>query len=241
MKLINKIKRKWMKLRLQPIRVFCFHQTSETFDASTMYPGDWTQIEQFKRNIEQLKNQYTFIPLHEAYDKLKHDWCRRNMYAVLTADDGWASLKNILPWLAEQQIPITLFVNPAYLIGDEVRENGMNGLLSAEDLDALLLLYPNISIASHGWNHILATEVETIDFLDATIKSVNYLKQCKNFIPFYAYPCGRHTKETDAILEKAGIVPVYIDGNKNYRCDGGIHRELLDGKSVADYGVWCKV
>lgn len=231
-KIISRISNQWMKLRLQPIRVFCFHQTSETFDASTMYPGDWTQIEQFKLNVLQLKERYIFISLQEARDKLTHDSIRCKRYAVLTADDGWASLKNILPWLAELQIPVTLFVNPAYLKGEETRENGMNGLLKIDELKELLNHYPNISIASHGWNHALATDVETMDFLDATIKSVDYLKQFKNYIPFYAYPCGRHTKETDAILGKAGIAPVYIDGNKNYRYDGGIHRELLDGELV---------
>ena len=218
-----------MKLRLQPIRVFCFHQVSNTFDASSMYQGDWTQIEQFERNILRLKEQYEFISLEEAIQKLKHDIYRTKKYAVLTADDGWASLKNILSWLAEQQIPITLFVNPAYLRGEEKRENGMNGLLLAEDLDALLLSYPSITIASHGWNHTLATDVETVDFMDATIKSKDYFMQFKNNIPFYAYPCGRHTKETDAILGRVGLIPVYMDGNKNYRYDGGIHRELLDG------------
>ena len=227
--LYHKIKQKCTKLRLQPIRVFCFHQVSNTFDASTMYPSDWTQIEQFERNILRLKEQYEFISLEEAIQKLKHDIYRTEKYAVLTADDGWASLKNILSWLAEQQIPITLFVNPGYLRGEETRENGMNGLLSAEDLDALLLSYPNITIASHGWNHTLAADVETVDFMDATIKSKDYFMQFKNNIPFYAYPCGRYTKETDAILRRVGLVPVYMDGNKNYRYDGGIHRELLDG------------
>ena len=51
------IRRKWTKIRLQPIRVFCFHQVSEQFDASTMWECDWTQIEQFKRNILRLKEQ----------------------------------------------------------------------------------------------------------------------------------------------------------------------------------------
>ena len=150
---VHKIKRKWMKLRLQPIRVFCFHQTSELFDASTMYPGDWTQIDQFKRSIEKLKKQYSFIPLTEAYDKLVQDRFRRGKYAVLTADDGWTSLKNILPWLASQRIPVTLFVNPSYLKGEEIRENGMNKLLTWDELNNLLVKYQNITIASHGWNH----------------------------------------------------------------------------------------
>lgn len=32
MNICAKIRRKLLKLRLQPIRVFCFHQVSETFD-----------------------------------------------------------------------------------------------------------------------------------------------------------------------------------------------------------------
>lgn len=229
---INRIKRKWMKFRLQPIRVYCFHQTSETFDESTMYSGDWTQIEQFKRNIEQLKKQYTFIPLREAHQKLQHDAVRCKRYAVLTADDGWASLKNILPWLAEQQIPVTLFVNPAYLTGEQTRENGMRGLLTKAELKDLLDKYQNITIGSHGWDHTLTTEMDINDFGKCLQKCQTYLQKIGKYVPFYAYPCGKHNKYHDDCLYQEGIVPVYINGQKNYRYDGGIHRELLDGVIV---------
>ncbi len=223
------IRRKWTKLRLQPIRVFCFHQVSNTFDASTMYLSDWTQIDQFKNNILWLKEQYEFISLEEAIQKLKHDIYRTKKYVVLTADDGWASLKNILPWLVEQQIPITLFVNPAYLKGEETRENGMNELLKWEELNELLRQYPNISIASHGWNHTLMKDMNSEEFLHKMIDSHRYLSQRAEYIPFYAYPCGMHSKATDTRLVEQNIVPVYMDGRMNYVYDGGIHRELLDG------------
>ena len=102
-----------MKLRLQPIRVFCFHQVSDEYAPLTMWEEDWTQTELFKRNIQNLKERgYTFISLPEAYFKLKNDSFRREKYAVLTADDGFKSMLNILPWLIEQRIPVTLFVNP---------------------------------------------------------------------------------------------------------------------------------
>ena len=218
-----------MKLRLQPIHVFCFHQVSNFFDASTMYPSDWTQIEQFEKNILRLKEQYEFISLDEASQKLKHDIYRTKKYAVLTADDGWASLKNILSWLAEQQIPITLFVNPAYLRGEETREDGMNGLLKWDELNEILAQYSNISIASHGWNHKLVKDMDSEEFLYKMLDSHQYLSQRPEYIPFYAYPCGMHSNATDNTLEEQNIVPVYMDGNKNYRYDGGIHRELLDG------------
>lgn len=229
MKLIDKIKRRLMKLRLQPIRIFCFHQVSDEFEASTMYPGDWTQIEQFKRNIEQLKKQYTFISLPEAHHKLQHDITRCKRFAVLTADDGWTSLKNILPWLNEQQIPITLFLNPAYLMGEETRENNMTGLLTWDELKNLLDKYANITIASHGWNHTLACDMKDEEFVESVIQARRYLELSNKYIPFYAYPCGKRTTKTESVLEHNGIIPVYMDGNRNYAFDGGIHRELLDG------------
>ncbi len=221
-----------MKLRLQPIRVFCFHQVSNTFDASTMYSSDWTQIDQFKSNILRLKEQYEFISLEEASQKLKHDIYRTKKYVVLTADDGWASLKNILSWLAEQQIPITLFVNPAYLRGEEMRENGMNKLLKWDELNEILGQYPNISIASHGWNHTLCTDMPDEEFEKKVLRSQDFLRQYEWYIPFFAYPCGRYRNSQNAVLRRNGITPVYMDGEKNYNDNTMVHRELLDGLNL---------
>lgn len=228
-KIVSRICRKWMKMRLQPIRVFCFHQTSETFDTNTMYFGDWTQIEQFKRNILRLKEQYSFISLPEAYDKMKHDTFRLKKFAVLTADDGWVSLKNILPWLAEHQIPITLFVNPAFLKGEETRENGMNGLLSWGELKEILSKYPNITIASHGWSHSYATSLSEEEFEKDVLRCQKFLQKSNRYIDYYAYPCGYCSTRTEAVLHKLNIVPVYMEGKLNYTYMGGIHRESLDG------------
>ena len=114
----QKLRRKLRKMcKRTPIRVFLFHQVSDRFDATTMIEGDWTQMDQFKRNINRLRKEYTFIPLDKAYRKMRRDIFRFRDYAVLTADDGWASLNNILPWLAEQRIPVTLFLNPGYFDG----------------------------------------------------------------------------------------------------------------------------
>lgn len=129
-KVIDKITRKLLKLRFQPIRVFVFHQVSASFDPSTMWSCDWTEIEQFKRNILKLKSEYTFVSLPEAYEKLKKDKFRVRKYAVLTADDGWASVINVVPWLAEQKISVTLFLNPQYLDGIHHQERETEKLLT---------------------------------------------------------------------------------------------------------------
>lgn len=233
--LMNKIERKWMQLRLEPIRVFCFHQTSETFDAAGMWECDWTQIDLFKRNIFHLKEQYTFISLPEAYDKLQHDTIRCKKYAVLTADDGWASMKNIIPWLAEQQIPVTLFVNSAYLDGKHYQERETEKLLTYDDIQELTSRYPQyVSIASHGRNHDDAAQQSLKEFETNMKEAEKELSGIKNKIAFYAFTYGHHTKEQLIELGEAGLVPVLVDGRKNYTYDGEIHRECIDGKNLVD-------
>lgn len=226
--ILHKINNRWTKLCFQPIRVFVFHQVSDTFDESTMWPCDWTQTEQFKRNILALKEQYTFISLTEAHEHLCKDKFRFHKYAVLTADDGWASLNNILLWLAEQQIPLTLFLNPGYFDGSLSRENGMNKLLHRKEIDNLQT-YPLLTIGSHGWTHQLVTEQSADEFRSSVLNSIQALQHYLNYVQFFAYPCGRHTADTDVYLHKLAHVPVYCDGAKNYNNPFVIHREPIDG------------
>lgn len=222
-----KIHRKWAKIRLEPIRVFCFHQVSDEFDASTMYPNDWLKTDEFKKRMAFLRDQdYTFISLVEAHEHIKHDFIRTRKYAVLTADDGWASLKNILPWLNEQQIPITLFLNPAYLDGKHFRERNTEKYLTEEEVHNLHTQYPLLTIGSHGWNHLPVTEMKECDFIDNIHCSAEYLRKLPNFVPYYAYPWGMCTENSNEFVWKEGLTPVRLKG-PNYNDYEMIQRDLL--------------
>lgn len=227
-KLLYRIKRKWMKIRLQPIRVFCMHHVSDSFDETTMYTIDWLQTDVFKSEINQLRNEgYEFISLKIATEHLKYDWFRRRKYAVLTADDGWASMKNILPWLDEQQIPITLFLNPPYLDGKYYREKETEKYLSWDDIREMATLYPLLSIGSHGWEHTDAT-LQTIDEFKQSIKlSKEALQEMPNYIPYYAFPYGKYNSGYIAAVEGLGLTPLLVSGNKNIIYRNYIDRELL--------------
>lgn len=229
-----KIKNKILKLRFQPIRVFCFHQVSAVFDASTMWSCDWTEIEQFKRNILKLKSKYEFISLSEAYEKLKNDIFRTKKYAVLTSDDGWSSLKEILSWLDEQQIPITLFLNPCYFDGEHFQERETEKLLLKEDIDYIAKSYPLVTLGIHGWTHADASKQSDVEFEQSIIKSIEVLSMYKNYIPYFAFAWNRRKQSNFVILNKYQLVPVLIRGNKNYtyKNTGYIDRELLDGKDL---------
>ena len=224
--LILKIKRKWTKFLLQPIRVFCLHHVCETYDESYMYHGDWMQIDEFKAKVLSMQqNGVEFISLTDAYNHICNDYVRCKKYAVLAFDDGYASLKEILPWLENQKIPAALFINGKYLDGKSYRKNPKEKYLTKEELFALTS--PFIEIGSHGWEHKRATEMTAEEFAESVKRNIGLLSGHPNYIPFFAYTYGAHSNNTDDYLHRQGLVPIYIDGMKNYNEINVIHRELL--------------
>lgn len=231
----KRLKKKGLRMRFRPIRVFCFHQVSDEFEPETMYKCDWTQTDTFKRNVLGLKKRYTFISLPEVTEHLQHDRLRLKRYAALTADDGWASLKNILPWLAEQKIPITLFLNPLYFDGTHYQSKESEKLLTGDEILSLMEQYrPFITVASHGWSHKNCLEMSMDEFGVNVGKAEEALAGMKGKIPYYAFTYGRRKVEQVHFLQSQLLHPVLMDGNMNYVDDFCVHRELLDGEQF-DY------
>ena len=224
--LILKIKRKWMKMRLQPIRVYCLHHVCAELDPESMNACDWMQIDEFKAKVKAMQQDgVEFISLSDAYFHIGDDKIRCEKSAVLTFDDGYASLKEILPWLNEQQIPCTLFINGKYLDGKSYRHNPKEKYLTKEELWALTS--PLIEIGHHGWEHNRVSEMTKVEFEKSVESNVSQLKEHPNYVPFWAYTYGEHTEASDKYLRAQSIVSVYIDGVKNYNDANVIHRELL--------------
>lgn len=169
-KLLDKIQCKWMKLRLQPIRVFCLYHVCEQFDADAMCECDWMALDEFKQKINALRSQgYQFISLSEAYNHLKKDWFRCNKYVVLTFDDGYKSLTEVLPWL-EEKIPATLFINGKYLDARSYRDNPKERYLTYDELFSLTSSL--IEGSHHGWEHVAANEMSEAELIDSMQKNV---------------------------------------------------------------------
>lgn len=229
---IGKLHRKWKKMRLRPIHVFLFHQVSDEFDESTMYRCDWNEVGQFKHNIGELKKKYVFISLQNAFYKMKKDAFRFREYAVLTSDDGWASLKNILPWLKEEDTPVTLFLNPGYFDGQHFRKKDTERYLLKDDIEYISREYSNVAFGMHGWEHVKATDKSENDFRLDLEHTMQALQTYKNYVPFYAYTWGKYNEMNMKVLSEYGIVPVLIDNEINRDDLSCVHRELLDGKKL---------
>ena len=224
--LYRKITNRWKKIRLQPIRVFCLHHVTNQFDASSMNEGDWMALDDFKSKVQSMRQSgVRFISLAEAYRMLESNIFRFKKCAVLAFDDGYASLKEVLPWLEDNKIQAVLFVNGKYLDGVSYRKNPNEQYLSQDEVFALNS--PYIEIGSHGWEHTDASVMSTEDFVNHINLNVQLLKKHTRYIPFHAYTWGKHTNDTDYILQSLSIIPVYIDGMKNYNENNIIHRELL--------------
>lgn len=226
MNIFTKIQCKLIKFRLQPIRIFCLHHVCEHFDADAMYACDWMALDEFKQKINALRSQgYQFISLTEAYNHLKKDYFRRKRYAVLTFDDGYKSLTEVLSWLEEQQIPATLFINGKYLDGTSYRETPKEKYLTYDELFALNS--PLIEIGHHGWEHKDATKMTEDTMRENVHKNIEILSSHPRYIPYWAYTYGKHSNEKDIIIIQNDLIPVLVAGNKNYQWMGYIDRELL--------------
>jgi hypothetical protein len=58
-------------------------------------------------------------------------------------------------------------------------------------------------------------------------RSLEALKDYKNFVPFFAYPWGRHNAMNKRVLKEFNLIPVLMDGMMNYNDASAVHRELL--------------
>lgn len=225
---LRRLLRKINKIRLTPIRVFCFHDVSDSFNPDTTWECDWIQTDLFKERVTKLSKEYRFISLSEAYKHISRDIIRTKKYCVLTCDDGVSSFKQIVPWIAGKGFPITIFVNSAILKGIDKREKPME-LLSVDDIHLLVREYPSLlTIGNHGYRHLESSRIPMDLFIDNVMNSEEYLsKEFVNTIPFFAYPSDKHNSTTDRFLISKGIIPVYCDGGMNYGDSSVIHRELL--------------
>ena len=242
-KIVNTIKRNCLRLRYKPIRVFVFHLVSEERDPLVCQEEDWTQLDQFKHNIEHLMEQYTFISLTEAYDKLQYDRYRLRKYAVLTTDDGLASVLNVVPWLEEKKIPLTLFINTRYMAGDKLKPVHLQWLKElAPDADVKAIakrMYlsreqifelnsPYIEIGLHGHEHLDAPEISEDEFKDNIEQCQQLLCDHPRYISAYAFPWGRTSVASMRYLKKFNILAVVVNGETNYVWRGHISRESID-------------
>lgn len=225
--LFKKIKRSVKQLR-KPIDVFLFHAVSDEYDEKKYMLIDWSHTDDFKNHIHTLKSRYTFITLEEAYRKLNSILPRWRRYAVLTCDDGFASVLNILPFLEGEGIPITLFVNPKYLDGVSGRAGYAENQQYITHDQLWALTSSLVTVGMHGYEHDDVTKKPAEEFDWSVEKCKEILQSHPRYIPYYAYTGGRHNDLTQQILRQKGLVPVFVGSKLNKKFQDAIRRKPID-------------
>lgn len=238
--LFDKIRWKWIKLRFRPIVVINFHELGDFCAGSP----DWVPTEFLQSTLLRMQEDgYTFISLEAAHKHLMKDRMRYKKYAVITADDGLKCQLEIMPWLKEHEIPITLFLNVTsvehtecglpykqwYKIktAEEDKEWAEKIYIDKKDIAKFDAHY--VTIGSHGYRHNESvTEMSEDDFRKDVQGCKSKFSQYAVYVPFYAYPYGFRNKITDAVLLENHIVPVRMDGRLNYNDSSMIHRISIE-------------
>ena len=228
--IVSKIGRRWERLWWAPVEVMVLHSVSDVFDRRRNKPVDWSQTEDFKSHIRSLKSRYTFVSLEEADRRLRQRWRRRERLAVLTSDDGYASVLDVLPFLEEERVPVTLFVNPKYLDGVSRREGYAEEpqYMTHDQLWALTSEW--VTVGMHGYEHDDATELSVEAFGESVEKCMAALQPHPRYVPYFAYTWGRYTDATQRLLWQKGIVPVGVGGETNRHYRGMIDRRPMDSQ-----------
>jgi peptidoglycan/xylan/chitin deacetylase (PgdA/CDA1 family) len=95
--------------------ILTWHQVSEDFDPKFNHKNIWLSSGIFEKQLIQLKNNYSVLPLRNALENLKTGNIKEPTF-VLTFDDGDKTVKtNIVPLLEKYNLPATFFINSAYL------------------------------------------------------------------------------------------------------------------------------
>ena len=69
-----KLHRRWVRMRLRPIRVYCLHHVCERFEAESMHESDWMQIDMFHSKVLAMQQaRVVFITLKDAYEHICKD------------------------------------------------------------------------------------------------------------------------------------------------------------------------
>ena len=118
MKLQREIRKVYRRLFLKPIPVFVMHQVGESMNPMVDRESDWSSFDLFKKNVDFLNENYHIVSLPQVHEMLKRQRSRFKKYAVITFDDAYKSILPALQYLKGKHIPVTVFVNSAYLNGD---------------------------------------------------------------------------------------------------------------------------
>ncbi|GEM_PF-1491753 len=124
------------------LTIFNFHQIAPHFDPKFHSIATWTSLDFFKRQIYYIKKCFKIISLEEGIQRIESNELN-TQYASITFDDGDISIQQYaIPFLIENKLNATLFINSAYLDSNKacwfnifrylINDNNLKNIIPAE-------------------------------------------------------------------------------------------------------------
>jgi len=175
-------------------RVLMYHAFGDTVPEG-MNPELCVRPRAFENQVALLKRRgYTFLTVTELLNRPDTTTC-----VALTFDDGFADNAEVaLPILRRHQAKATIFIS-------QKSDVGAARMLSEGQL-AMLAADPLIELGAHTLNHVNLSQAGAADAEAEIAGSKAFVESyTKRPCTAFAYPYGRFTDETVALLKRCGF------------------------------------
>jgi peptidoglycan/xylan/chitin deacetylase (PgdA/CDA1 family) len=192
--------------------ILCYHAIQSGWPSPmTMPPAA------FAEQCAWLARRRTVVPLQQAVTRLDRSGRLPRGMAVLTFDDGFASVyDNALPHLTTHRLPATVFLVAQTLTDAGQRVDWVDDPPEDQDLVTLSadqvheMQAAGVSFESHSYAH---TDLTTMSFEDC----VRDLRESRELLEsllghpvrLLAYPRGRHNEDVRAAARQAGYTHAF--------------------------------
>ncbi|HZZ98448.1 MAG TPA: polysaccharide deacetylase family protein [Candidatus Saccharimonadia bacterium] len=199
--------------RKNRVVVLCYHSIS----------NDWrfgVSLEAFTQQMEYLNQNYDFLSLQDLRAFLDGKKKLHRQSVVITFDDGYADIVQVVPLLKKHAVQPTVF-----LLGDPAKANRAEmdtakGLLTTAQI--LLLKKAGWKFGSHSMTHPDFGKLSEKNLQKEVVDSRSKLaRELGSEMQYFAYPKGRYSKKILVAVKKAGYAlgmsmdDVLIDQNAN--------------------------
>ncbi len=179
------------------ISVICYHSISKNSNKYSI------SKKEFIRQVNKIKKSSNFINLQTLEETLRGN-CKVRFGVLLTFDDGYEDIKNVIPFIVKNKIPAVLFVlsDPKNPDRDEIDNNFK--LLSISEIKKLKKL--GIEIGCHSATHADFSSLSNSEIKKEVIDAKNDLEKKLGInVDYFAYPKGFYSKELTNAVKKAGF------------------------------------
>jgi len=221
------------QVRQVPVMSLFYHRIADE------HPNDWTlSNETFQKQMRWLQERFDIVTLEEAQRRIASEANDRPTVTI-TFDDGYAdNCKTALPWLLEQNIPVTYFVtSDNILTGEPFAHDVDNGFpLAPNTADQLCeLADAGVEIGAHTRSHIdLGQITDEEQLFDEIVGSKRDLEKLLDHpVRYFAFPFGLPDNMSTAAFRIAfeaglwGVCSAY--GGYNLPGDDSFHLQRIHG------------